>query len=157
MKNSVLIVLSFLVFTACSKEELVEPPQAVRPFAFEGNWLGNWSDDLFSGVRVSAKVTKSGDNMYTGSLFIDLDQVGPYIPCCGATNDNGRITFETRGDSVVNYQYIQEAPNYNGGCPGTYRGLGAIDIDINRLVIQFTGEDCDGFHDNGVIYWKLDD
>jgi len=31
-----------------------------------------------------------------------------------------------------------------------------IDRDRNRLIINFTGTDCDGFHDNGTITWQLD-
>lgn len=136
-------------------DEPMEPAEA--PFAFEGNWIGRWSDSLFPSIAASAIVRSTGQNEYFGDFFYNsMNATGPYTPCCGGTTD-GNFTFTLDGDRVLDFVYRQNAPDYMGGCPGTYEGEGELNRETNRLVINFTGTDCDGFHDNGVISWRLDD
>lgn len=157
MKKSILFLTVGILFFSCSSSdpEVIEPEQQ-KSFSFEGNWLGNWSDSLFPSISVSARVAKGGGNSYTGSFFINQGQ-GPYSPCCGGENDDGFISFTTDGDNVMDFKYSQNAPDYMGGCPGTYVGEGALNDDKSKLIINFTGDDCDGFHDNGVFIFELDD
>jgi len=131
-------------------------PEEDPKFSFVGNWLGSWSDNLFTNIRVSAMVVKTNENSYGGSFFIDQGN-GAYTPCCGGESNNGSIFFTTEGNQVLSFKYIQNAPDYKGGCPGEYDGEGAISVDETKLVINFTGTDCDGFHDNGVFIFELDD
>lgn len=149
-------IFIFTICMSCSGEddnpEVIEDPE----FAFEGNWLGRWSDSLFPNIVASARVRKSGTTQYSGSFYYDTTGEGPYKPCCGGTTD-GTITFELDGDKVLDWLFIQNAPEYRGGCPGRYEGQGELSADRKSLIISFTGEDCDGFHDNGRIVWTLDE
>lgn len=150
----VLLFISFL--SSCSSDDEVVDVEEDPPFTFAGNWLGNWSDSLFPILSVSARVQELGANRYSGSFYWDNMGLGPYVPCCGGAVDDGKISFETKGDSVINFKYIQDAPNYMGGCPGVYTGSGFLNKETNRLTISFQGDDCDGFHGNGRIIWRLD-
>lgn len=151
-----LVVFAFIfLMSACSKDkEVVEPAEA--QFEYVGNWLGNWSDNLFQNIPVSVKVRETSTNAYLGDFFINNSGNAAYTPAYGTIND-GRITFETKGDSVLNFVYLQDAPTYKNGCPGTYKGSGIINRTLNRLVIDFTGNDCDGFHEDGKMIFELDD
>lgn len=148
------IVLLFSSIS-CSDSEGLPLEEPEPRFNFEGMWLGSWSDSLFPALSVSAIVQKLSADGYSGSFFYRQNTPGPYMPCCGGATD-GVMSFETKGDSVINFVYRQDAPNYKGGCPGTYTGSGALDKVQNRLIIKFNGEDCDGFHNNGLIFWRLD-
>lgn len=153
-KTNLLSIFLLLLFS-CGGDEAMTEMETETSFAFEGKWLGVWSDSLFPSIPVSAEVFGSGTNAYSGSFYYNNNGTGPYTPCCGGTTD-GTITFETKGDSVLNFVYIQNAPDYKGGCPGTYRGSGVINNSVNRLIINFSGEDCDGKHENGKMTWQLD-
>ncbi len=153
-KSSLLVAIIF-VLGACGGDEAVAPVTEAE-FAFIGNWEGVWSDDLFQSVPVSTKVRQIGTDSYLGDFYYNNNGNASYTPAFGGTTD-GRMTFETRGDSLLNFVFNQATPDYKGGCPGTYKGAGAIDRTLNRLVISFTGDDCDGFHDNGTIVFKFDE
>lgn len=153
-KTLLLSVFLFLIFS-CSKKDDPTPQQNEDQFAFAGKWLGNWSDSLFPAVSVSADVIKLSSNKYSGAFYYNSNGNAPYTPGYGGAND-GLITFETKGDSVLHFLFSQNAPDYKGGCPGTYKGDGLIDKNSNRLIINFEGEDCDGLHQNGKIIWRLD-
>lgn len=144
-----------ILLSSCGGNDETIALNTEAPFEFEGNWLGSWSDSLFPNIQVSAKVFKAGSNTYIGSFYYGVNGATPYNPCCGAAAD-GNIRFETDGNKVLNFSIIQTAPDYKGGCPGTYSGSGEIILIANRLQIIFTGEDCDGFHDKGKMTWKLD-
>ena len=155
MKVLLNLTIISLLFFSCGGSEEPEIME-IAPFAFEGDWLGSWSDSLFPSISVSARVRKTGDNTYSGSFYYNNSGNDSYTPCCGGAND-GTIKFETDGgDNLMNFVYVQTAPEYRGGCPGTYNGSGAINKSLNRLIINFTGTDCDGFHDQGEIVWRLD-
>ena len=66
------------------------------------------------------------------------------------SGDNGQISFEVKGDSIVDFIYNQDLQFYMDGCPGTYTGSGIIN-SIGWLLIDFTGDDCDGTHVGGKI------
>lgn len=155
MSRFFICITLFFMIISCSSEE--EPATVMEDpdFAFEGNWLGRWSDSLFPNVVASARVRSGGNNQYSGSFYYDTTGGGPYKPCCGAATD-GSISFEVEGDRVINWLFIQNAPDYMGGCPGRYEGEGTLSADRKNLIITFTGDDCDGFHDNGRIVWTLD-
>lgn len=43
-----------------------------------------------------------------------------------------------------------------GQRPSRTKGAGMIDHSIQRLVIHFTGDDWDGFHDDGEMIFRDD-
>ena len=156
MFKAVRFLAMLLIFSACSGDEAVEEPIVETEFAFVGNWLGTWSDNLFQSIQISTKVRKTGTDEYLGDFYINNNGNAAYTAGYGGNTD-GQITFETKGDSVLNFVYLQNAPEYMGGCPGTYEGSGVIRRDLNRLIINFTGNDCDGFHDDGEMIFRFDD
>lgn len=139
---------------SCSSDE--EPMQVEDPpFEFEGKWLGRWTDSLFGSVSISAIVNNVGGNRYSGNMFIRNGSNEAYTPGYGG---DGTIRFETDGGiNVIEFTFVQNAPLYNGGCPGLFEGTGAINETTNRLIINFTGTDCDGFHDEAAFSWEFDE
>ena len=155
MSRTLTVFFFLFLMLSCSSED--EQPMVMEDpdFSFEGNWIGRWSDSLFPTLVASAQVRKSGNTQYSGAFYYDTTGEGPYKPCCGGSTD-GSITFEVIGDNVTNWLYVQNAPDYMGGCPGRYVGDGALSADRKSLIISFTGDDCDGFHDNGRLVWTSD-
>ena len=105
MYKSLVVVAVIFLISACSEDgAVVEPGEAA--FEFTGNWLGTWSDNLFQEIGVSAEVRETIPNKYAGDFFINNSGNAAYTPAYGENND-GRITFETKGDSVLNFVYLQ--------------------------------------------------
>lgn len=148
MKKITVLILIIPLFS-CDKE--TEPDTQPEPTVFEveGDYIGTWDDNFYSGFPISTKLSKRGTDLYAGPFF--YSSVGPYLPCCNDSGDNGRISFEISGDSVINFRYIQDLQFYMGGCPGNYIGSGLWDDELGLLTINFTGDDCDGSHMDGVI------
>ena len=156
MKNVLLltILLSLLPIISCSSDEEIQE-DVETPFSFEGKWKGSWNDSLFGTTGVYAIVSRVSNNNYSGRLFVATGSNEPYTPGYGG---DGTIAFVTDGgNNVIEFTYNQVAPDYRGGCPGMYEGSGSINEDINRLIIDFTGTDCDGFHDNAQFIWEFDE
>jgi len=111
-----------------------------------GEYVGVWNDNLFSDIEVSARISSSSSNdLYRGDFFISTN----LSPTWGGTTD-GDISFAFNSNGIENFRYNQDLPNYRGGCPGVYIGTGEIENDIT-ITINFTGDDCDGRHEDGVI------
>lgn len=155
MKFLPYLFLLFLLLPACGgdDDEPMEPEELT--FAFEGKWVGFWGDSLFPFLNVSAVVEDLGDNRYSGQFFYNTMGNANFTPCCGGPGNDGIFSFTTDGgDVMMDFEYQQNAPDYRGGCPGTYTGAGMVNQTSNRLVVEFTGNDCDGFHDEGKITWE---
>jgi len=150
-KKSLFFLLLITIIISCSSDTEMEQP--IETFALEGKWTGTWSDNLFSAIGISADIRKVATGQYSGVMYIaSTGSSGPFTPCCGATEHNGRVSFNESDGKITNFVYQQVAPDYKGGCPGTYEGSGVI--SGAKLRINFTGNDCDGFHDNGRFDWK---
>jgi len=107
-----------------------------------GSYAGTWSDTLFGSVSVSIIFANVKNDTYKGPTYIS----GNFKPTYGGSDD-GKTTIVVENNEIVSFKYAQFAPNYRGGCPGTYNGVGSIDSEF-RINVDFTGNDCDGFHDN---------
>lgn len=120
---------------------------------YNGKYKGDWSDNLFSGITISCAMTGNGSNVYRGPFYIS----GNFTPNWGATEDNGKVEMEIVDGEILSFEYSQVAPDYMGGCPGLYVGTGTVDDNFN-LTVNFTGDDCDGHHEDGVMtffrQWK---
>ncbi|WP_235297326.1 hypothetical protein [Portibacter marinus] len=119
------------------------------PFEVKGNYIGSWDDNIYTNFPISAEIKSTGSDKFSGPFY--YSQLGPYIPCCMDSGDNGTISFEIKGDSVIHFVYNQDLQFYMGGCPGTYEGSGLWNEKLGILSIDFTGEDCDGTHTGGKI------
>jgi hypothetical protein len=153
---SLLFFLVLFLSAGCGGDDGPMIEEEEPPFEYEGKWLGRWSDSIFSFINVSAEVTSVGNNRYTGKFYYNTEGNAAYTPCCGGTT-NGNFTFTREGDQILDFEYVQVAPEYRDGCPGIYSGEGSFNEGLNRLVMTFTGTDCDGFHDDGRIAWEFDE
>ena len=143
--------LIMLLFVACSED--VENPdlneeEMEESSLVEGDYTGTWDDNLYTNFPISAKINKIREGLFRGPFF--YSQNGSFTPCCSDAENNGHITFEVEGDSILNFNYDQSLQFYMGGCPGKYTGSGIINSN-GWLLIDFGGEDCDGIHTGGKI------
>ena len=111
-------------------------------FYLNGRFTGTWTDNVFTG-GVSADL-----QLLAGKLRGKFWFQNNYTSCCdGPDADDGTLSIELDDLTITKMNLSQLVDNYNGGpCNGSYEGSGAIER-FNTLVIDFTGDDCDGFHD----------
>ncbi|NNF34469.1 MAG: hypothetical protein HKN68_10195 [Saprospiraceae bacterium] len=151
MKKLIICLLA-IQFMACSNEDTgpieMEEEEEEMEITIDGDYTGTWDDNIYTSFPISAKISESRKDFYSGPFF--YSQNGSFVPCCMDTGDNGSISFEVKGDSIINFQYDQDLQFYMGGCPGLYKGSGTINSN-GWLLIDFTGDDCDGTHVGGKI------
>ncbi len=111
-----------------------------------GAYVGLWNDNIYDDFGISTEIEKLSEGRYRGIFYYSSN----FTPCCGG-DDDGHILFTIENDSILNFVYNQDLPNFMGGCPGRYTGEGILveDIDLN---ISFAGNDCEGAHTGGNIY-----
>ena len=139
--NFVLLVLS------CSDSEEQEDPAPEEEVTLEGNYIGTWDDNIYTNFPISTILTQNPSGGYTGPFF--YSQLGSFTPCCNDAENNGTISFDVEGDSILNFRYNQRLEFFMGGCPGLYTGKGIL--IGTTLNISFTGNDCEGEHTGGRI------
>ncbi len=112
-----------------------------------GKYVGSWNDNLFTNIDVSFILESQNGNRVTGPFFISTN----FRPAWGGEENDGTITIDLNeeGSNEIIFRYNQDLPDYMGGCPGLYVGEGSF--SSMRINISFTGDDCDGFHENGSI------
>ncbi len=118
---------------------------------YDGDYVGTWSDNLYTNFGISAQLVSSG-NLVRGAFFYSNN----FTSCCNGSNDGG-ISFTIDGSQVLDFKYNQQIANFVGvsgqtfgNCPGQYFGEGTIANDI-LLDISYEGEDCEGPHTGGKI------
>lgn len=110
-----------------------------------GKYKGVWDDNFYTAFGISAEITQSGNNI-SGIFYYSSS----YTSCCGGSDD-GTIAFSFNElGTITNFRYAQDLLNYMGGCPGSYVGSGNREGDFTFMV-NFTGDDCDGRHEGGVL------
>lgn len=107
-----------------------------------GSYTGTWDDTLFGTTSISIIFTNLVNDTYRGPTYISSN----FSPAYGG-DDDGKTTIVVENNKIVSFRYDQFAPNYKGGCSGTYRGEGTINSEFG-INVDFTGNDCDGFHDD---------
>ncbi|MEO0340671.1 MAG: hypothetical protein AAF242_15855 [Bacteroidota bacterium] len=113
-----------------------------------GKYVGLWNDAIYTDFSVSIEITSGSETSASGVLYYSPS----FTPCCSNPENDGRISFDFNPETqeIENFTYDQRLANYNGGaCNATYRGDG--EIQGLRLLLNFTGSDCDGDHGNGLI------
>ncbi|MDW3192662.1 MAG: hypothetical protein R8G66_09855 [Cytophagales bacterium] len=112
-----------------------------------GRYVGTWDDNLFSNVPVSFWLREQQGSRVSGDFYIS----STFQPAYGGEDNDGTITvlLSEDGTNTFTFQYRQDLPDYMGGCPGAYTGEGQF--ETLRVAISFTGEDCDGVHEDGSI------
>jgi len=110
-----------------------------------GDFVGTWNDNLYDNLGVSFSIN-AFTNRYTGDFFASTN----LAPVWGSIND-GRVSLLVAEDGTIsNFTYNQDLPGFMDGCPGLYVGSGRVENDFT-LIINFTGDDCEGAHLNGVL------
>jgi hypothetical protein len=116
---------------------------------YEGHYSGRFNDNLFQDIPFSAILTMNENNEYVGPVFISSVFTSSWG---GATDGNIKLVFD--GKKITIFEYHQDLPTYKGGCPGLYTGTtGSITSEFN-IKLDFTGNDCDGYHEDGIITFQ---
>ena len=152
-----IILIALMTFMGCSKDDgevnggtTQAPP--VDTSILSGNYTGSWNSTTatatFGGVSVSAKLKYVGSNTekLTGEFFIS----GNYTVCCSAGSNDGTLIIEFDGDTITSFRYNDVITD----CSGIFDGNGEIRSTDRALVINFTGNDCDGDHVGQIILKK---
>lgn len=141
------LALSCLWMASCGSDEATEP--AMEPITIPGDYTGVWNSRTetasFSNVLISARISETGTNQYSGPFFITPN----FVSCCGGPGNDGTITFTVEEDSLLNFVYDDVIPN----CEGTFTGKGIIHAD-GTLQLTIAGTDCDGTHAGGIFLNK---
>ncbi len=111
----------------------------------KGDYVGTWDDNFYSNFAITASIDGAG-GQYSGDFYY----TGNFTACCGAATD-GDISFQVNDiGQISGFEYNQNLITYMNGCPGYYTGQGQLEDELT-LVINFSGEDCDGVHTGGIM------
>jgi len=114
----------------------------------QGKYVGTWDDNIYTSFGISADLRFSS-GMLSGPFYYTNN----FTSCCGG-QDDGRILVEIVNDSIIdNFRYDQVLITFMNGCDGTYTGQGDI-MNYTNLVINFSGDDCEGPHTGGRIFLR---
>jgi hypothetical protein len=147
-----LLVIFAICFFGCSSSNNDNEPLQEEEVTLEGNYIGTWNSTTptatFTNVSVSAKLRFSGSNTnkLTGGFFISSD----FTVCCSSGDNDGTLTIDFDGNTITSFRYSDVITN----CSGTFVGEGVIREFDGALVIDFTGNDCDGDHVGQLILRK---
>ncbi len=111
----------------------------------DGRFIGTWDDNIYTAFGITAELTFKG-NLISGPFWYSSN----FTSCCGGQND-GMISFKLQEDQISTFRYDQRLVSFMGGaCNGIYTGEGVLE-NLTDLVINFSGDDCEGPHTNGRI------
>jgi len=151
LMNKLFIVIA-ICFMGCSggSDDSQEEEQQEET-TLEGNYRGTWNSTTpsatFTNVSVSAKLKFGGStNTLTGSFFISSD----FTVCCSAGDNDGTLVINFDGETITAFNYNDVITN----CSGTFTGTGTVRTSDKALVIDFTGNDCDGDHVGQIVLIK---
>lgn len=147
--DEVVIDQAYNIYIYTPFNESLSSPSAIINLVDEpvlnGDFVGTWNDNLYDNLGVSFSVN-AFTNLYSGDFFASAN----LTPVWGNNND-GRVSFIVQEDgTITDFTYIQDLPGFMDGCPGLYVGSGTVVGDF-VLDINFTGDDCEGPHTNGVL------
>ena len=120
----------------------------VEEHVLNGEFVGTWDDNLYTAFGISTNLSLRLAGGRASGIFYYSNN---FTSCCEGEND-GTISFNLKEDGTIeDFIYRQELANFRGGaCPGTYNGEGFIE-NYTTLVINFSGDDCEGPHTGGRI------
>ena len=113
-----------------------------------GEYIGLWNDAIYTNFQISLKITNGDADSANGVLYYS----GNFTPCCSNPSNDGTISFDydSQTNKIETFRYNQKLANYLGGeCNAVYSGDG--EVKGLRLLINYTGSDCDGDHGDGLI------
>jgi len=113
-----------------------------------GDYTGTWDDNLYTAFGISTRINL---NLSGGRASGEFFYSSTFSSCCEGVTD-GTISFILKENgNIEDFIYRQDLANFQGGqCTGTYTGSGVLE-NYTTLLIDFTGEDCEGPHTGGKI------
>lgn len=147
------ILLMCLVTVSCGDDEdgdpvvqpVVEEPEAAT---FEGQYSGGWwsnaaNGSVYDGIPASITVAAgNSETEWVGEFFY----TSSHVSCCSTNPNDGSISFTMVDSVITNFEYLGNLPN----CTGNFQGEGILD-NQGDIIIQLTGNDCEGEHSNARI------
>jgi hypothetical protein len=153
-KRTIGIWLSFIIIfflTSCSDADVaptVEEEPAVETLT--GNYTGGWTSTTqttsFTNYLISAKLTADPQQRFLSGGFFATPN---FTTCCNSGANDGSISIVLAGDSITSFSLSVIIPD----CGGFFRGTGVVSATGN-LVIDITGNDCDGDHVGQLVFRK---
>lgn len=153
--NSMLVTLLFciLIFTlGCEKATDTEIEEEIEEMfeGHEGKYPGGWTST--TPITSYTNYPISGIFRYSNSdktkIRAEFFATGNYKSCCDLDND-GIMTFEIVNDSIKNFYFDDKVLD----CEGQFRGSGIV-AESGNIIIDFTGNDCDGDHVGTLTFRK---
>lgn len=145
-----LLTLLFLITSStysCANNEdaPTEPPQ--KEINIVGDHVGNWSSvtpsNTYTRIPASARIVSTNDpNRFVGQFFFTAS----FVSCCNSGDNDGSLEIILDGNKITSFTYNDILPN----CNGNFSGTGEIS-ETGDITINFTGSDCEGEHNNGVL------
>ncbi|SMD38560.1 hypothetical protein SAMN04488029_3805 [Reichenbachiella faecimaris] len=136
------IVISAIIMSCDDSSDSKEMEDEIDDLILaEGNYRGSWTSETesasFNGLAISARITKTSNNSFSGEFFISSN----YTSCCGSGDNDGTIVFKVAEEKINDFAWYDIIPS----CNGLFEGAGEI-TSYNKFRIEFTGSDCDGDH-----------
>ncbi len=137
-----LLILSTL---SCSSsddpEEIIMQEQAA---GFIGDYTGTWNSttpsvtytDYPVSITIEQERVNGDEIILSGPFFATANQVS----CCGSPDD-GSVVIKISGDQITSFSFNDRIVD----CTGNFTGSGSVSSN-GTLIIDFTGQDCDGEH-----------
>lgn len=147
-----LFILICLFITNCEKatdpeeEEEIEEMFEGHEGKYPGGWTSTTESTSFTDYPVSGifRYANPDQTRMSGEFFA----TGNFKSCCDK-EDDGKMTFDIEDDSIKNFYFDDKIVD----CTGVFRGSGKIAAN-GDLVIDFTGNDCDGNHVGTLTFYK---
>jgi len=144
------IVIAFF-FMSCSSDEVApiieeEPEVETLTGNYTGGWTSTTQTTSFTNFPISAKLTADPEERFLSGGFF---ATASYTSCCSSGANDGSISIALDGDSITSFSLSVIIPD----CEGFFRGAGVVTATGN-LVIDITGNDCDGDHIGQLVFRK---
>ena len=115
-----------------------------------GRYVGGWTSDpptssKYEGISISAIFTEVREGEFAGEFFF----TSSYKSCCGDNPNDGTLSMFVVGNEITSWRYVDQIPN----CNGIFEGSGTV-ADDGRLLIEFTGSDCEGEHADASLFLR---
>ncbi|MFY0600154.1 MAG: hypothetical protein JXR03_10825 [Cyclobacteriaceae bacterium] len=129
---------------SCSEDEKDTEP-VIEPFygKYSGGWWSNAANgSVYENIGASAIIDVGTGARWTGEFFYTRN----YRSCCGNSTNDGTISFNLVDSVITSFRYSGTVPN----CNGSFQGEGVV-TPAGSIEIVFTGSDCEGEHEGGMI------
>lgn len=144
LNRSFFILTLLIAFSCSSSDDSEDTGDPVTADGFKGEYTGTWNSttpsitysDYPVSITIEQERTSGGETTLSGPFFATASNVS----CCGSTDD-GSVVIKIVDNTIISFTFNDRIVD----CTGNFTGSGRIESG-GVLVIDFTGNDCDGDH-----------